>query len=1157
MYEGLLLSTGGGIITDIKKSAYQGEPAIIIGLGGTGIDALKAVRKKVYENILPDDPAAAEPEYKHIKFLAVDTDCESFKGLAEEECMDIRVSNMAASMERAIWTERKEFNWLEEDLGLLGGGRVFPARQVGRYCLFKNIDKITERIRELKTDVNAGSGDSEINVHIITGITGVTGGGTFIDMCYIIRDLLGAKATLFGYFFMPDVNLNKTGIDKNVAGHIKSNGYASLKELDYTMNLGNEGKTFSQYYGGSTLYSIQETSMPLVDVCHLISATEQNGTSITNGYMHSMHIVGEFILPGLLRNEGENVKDIDALGKFFGPVKHAVVLEKRHGANLNYHILGASAAEIPTKEIGTYLAAKLYKKLEKGLVEKEPNDSDARRHADAMELRFSSFKEKLGDGINDAYEGIGWDSNDFSIEDILNTKIISNGAVVEDTYESTSISMRKIILGPARKWESDNKIKLQKNFDKLTKDLGNLNAIGQGANATSFISNVFKYLQNDIVMDFRYGAVYASKLTHNDWGFSLNDRLSGIIREAAEAKEHRISDMQLRVKDIINSVKFCREKCTGIFATKKKQQEGIERYKNSIRAYYQNVFDIEVYQKVIEMADILKNQIDKDGYPNSLYPNYFKPLEKMLIELKATFEENSRFFNEPATNNDELVLKIVEFKEVQERVDHGFGNIVGNGVSGAYKSFVRMLMEQHDKWAYGDRNKVEKMITSYISDMFEPVLSTSMDSYLNDKYGTHGNPVALQKKIETDLLTNGVLAKANPKFHINGAYTIDTVKQYELSVPEIEYNVRTAALSTGLDVKIKGLNNRITAVKREFGIPLYAYGLIDELERQYNAGGIGAVGRHLYEITDRNRDINWTNLQSFIPYSLEPEACADGKELEKLYYEAVNRGIIAVNQDNPDAGYNVYALKKPTKKNRDDFMNTDGNLDVNKLKFYVEELENYIDSTGKFNADSGNNANIEDIQTLLNDGSTAEDGGGDDYREICRIDYFIRFRGLQEVVKESMKILDDVEVAIKEAAKWRNESAEREETIKLIADALCFDLFEKGIDKYTYNGVDLWAPAMEYGEFPVYQIYKTFSSDAFTDTERKALGNDVNNKLNTLEPADAEKVEKVKAGYIDDTNIGIDCVMKQAAVLSEYGDIETVYKLFEKEIQALLRLFEM
>ena len=182
MYEGLLLSTGGGIITDIKKSAYQGEPAIIIGLGGTGIDALKAVRKKVYENILPDDPAAAEPEYKHIKFLAVDTDCKSFKGLAEEECMDIHVPDMAARMESDIRCGCKEFNWLQKSLGSLCGGRVFPARQVGRYCLFKNIDKITERIRELKTDVTVGAGDSEINVHIITGITGATGGGTFIDM---------------------------------------------------------------------------------------------------------------------------------------------------------------------------------------------------------------------------------------------------------------------------------------------------------------------------------------------------------------------------------------------------------------------------------------------------------------------------------------------------------------------------------------------------------------------------------------------------------------------------------------------------------------------------------------------------------------------------------------------------------------------------------------------------------------------------------------------------------------------------------------------------------------------------------------------------------------------------------------------------------------
>ena len=53
MYEDLLLSTGGGIITNLKKSAQQGAPTIIIGLGGTGIDALKVVKRKVYEQLIP------------------------------------------------------------------------------------------------------------------------------------------------------------------------------------------------------------------------------------------------------------------------------------------------------------------------------------------------------------------------------------------------------------------------------------------------------------------------------------------------------------------------------------------------------------------------------------------------------------------------------------------------------------------------------------------------------------------------------------------------------------------------------------------------------------------------------------------------------------------------------------------------------------------------------------------------------------------------------------------------------------------------------------------------------------------------------------------------------------------------------------------------
>ena len=119
--------------------------------------------------------------------------------------------------------------------------------------------------------------------------------------------------------------------------------------------------------------------------------------------------------------------------------------------------------------------------------------------------------------------------------------------------------------------------------------------------------------------------------------------------------------------------------------------------------------------------------------------------------------------------------------------------------------------------------------------------------------------------------------------------------------------------------------------------------------------------------------------------------------------------------------YDVYELNEPVIKKKDDLIK-ERRVDMNELNSYIEELKSYIDGTGKLNAD--NDKNIMGVKMLLNDGSINK-MNGQDYREISRIDYFIRFRGLQEVVKESMKILDDVEEAIKEAAKWRSESTER------------------------------------------------------------------------------------------------------------------------------------
>ena len=1179
MYEGLLLSTGGGIITNATKSAQQGEPTIIVGLGGTGVEALKITKRKVYDQLIADNPGDEIPEYKHIGFLAIDTDAISGKNgnknvynLRDSEILSIQVTNLNGKMKEDIRLRKKEFDWLQKDLELLSEDGAGTIRQVGRYCLFKNIDQVVSKIENLKKIVTKDTGKSKVNVHIIAGISGGTGSGTFIDMCYILREVLGTGATLFGYFFMPDVNLDKPDIGETIAKCIKSNGYAALKELDYTMNLGNEGKTFSQYYGGSKLYSIKETSSPLVDLCHLISATEQNGTAITNGYMYSMNIVGEYILSYLAAVETDAVKEdepaVQTLEGHLANVRKLVnSINKKNGENLNYHILGASTAELPTREIGTYLATKLYNKIKVGLTENRPNDPAVKEHADAMGLNLKSFRKRLyDDGSIQGADAIRWQgADDFSIEDILNIQIIVDGRVDE-----TNIVMTDKILRPARIWKEKNVGALEENFQKLVKNLDDFTLIKEGENATTLISTVFQYLQNNIVSDLKYGAVYASKLTHNPQGESLNDRLSGLIKEAQEAKKHCEKDMEQRVRDILDAVKFCREKCTSIiFGTKKKQEEGVEQYRAAIRAYYQNEFNIKVYQKIQEMADNLKEQIDKEDYSNSLYPKYFKPLEGMLLKLKSTFDKNSEYFEMPEESDDEFVRKIVKFSEIKGYVDSKLAEEIGKEEDAPnpkqYKDFVEKIMTHYGEWIGSDAAKVEKMINTYIEETFGPLLKIAMEDYLHVKYHTNHDQEKLQEEIENDLLKGDVLAKAEPKFYIDTKHTIAPATKHVLSVPKEEANICAAAQKivdekAGSDEPLAfrrtGLGNKIFAVKFESGIPLCAYGLIDKLEEQYKTAGIGAKGRHLYEITERNESINWANLQSFIPYSIKPEACADGKDLEQLYHEAVKRGVIAENKYNITE-YDVYELTEPAIKKRDDFMK-EGRIDINELNSYVEKLksyiESYIDGKGKLKSDNGKNENIKETKKLLNDGSNADDN---DYREVCRIDYFIRFRGLQEVVKESLKILDDVDAAIKEATEWQNEGEEREKTIRLITEALCLDFFEAGIGKYTYNGVLLWSGTMKYGKFPVYQIYQTFSSDAFTDNERESLEHDVNNKINDLKSTDKEKVEKIKNKYIDNINTGINNAIKQASVLSEFGDIETVYKLFEREVQALLNLFEM
>ena len=204
------------------------------------------------------------PKYKHIQFLAIDSDTSAFKGvkgvgrLTEDEAFSIEMPNLAAALKNKEGIKQKaELSWMSIDaiegrLSTQGAGGV---RQVGRFLLISKVDELKSKIASLcKTALE--STDPNLDVYIFAGISGGTGSGCFLDTCYIVRQALaelgrGSTGNIMGFFFLPDVVTSKKEVAANPlwVKSNNSNGYAALKELDYLMNLKAEQDHFRQNYG--------------------------------------------------------------------------------------------------------------------------------------------------------------------------------------------------------------------------------------------------------------------------------------------------------------------------------------------------------------------------------------------------------------------------------------------------------------------------------------------------------------------------------------------------------------------------------------------------------------------------------------------------------------------------------------------------------------------------------------------------------------------------------------------------------------------------------------------------------------------------------------------------------------------------------------------
>lgn len=275
------------------------SPTLMIGLGGTGKEILLRFRRRVVErygalSALPfvqylhvdtdttanakeqyDLPSSGDPLYEAVRFRP-------------SERIDLTIEGGTGKYVGNIRTYPHIKSWFPTTgkiagLGNLGegAGQVRVASRLGFYHA-PNFQKVTaslDRARNHLSDPKIANQIGELgfdfdpsgmDVIVACSIAGGTGGGTYLDMGFLLQRYFD-NATTVGILLLPSFFANYAG-----GTRVKANGYAALMELNHHAF----GHSFAANWDGNRQESLPP---PPFDVTYLMDGTNEAGLGIPSG----------------------------------------------------------------------------------------------------------------------------------------------------------------------------------------------------------------------------------------------------------------------------------------------------------------------------------------------------------------------------------------------------------------------------------------------------------------------------------------------------------------------------------------------------------------------------------------------------------------------------------------------------------------------------------------------------------------------------------------------------------------------------------------------------------------------------------------------------------------------------------------------------------
>ena len=908
-YKKLLYSVGGGIISDAQLDAQNGSATIAIGLGGTGKDAIKRLKKEIYQRIAPDNEGEVVSRYSHIKYLSIDTDendlwnAEDFIGIdSNSEFFSITGDPNIFTNEAhtSILAGKPYAKWLNcKNIKLQSAQGAGGVRQIGRYFLIDKSDALSRKLEEVFTaavrDLDPGKpGSMDVNIHIMTGLGGGTGAGTFLDVCYLVRRaaaicpaLSGKHIKICGYFFMPDVNLSRI-TQGTVRDYVMYNSFAVMKELDYCMNLSENGDKWKQQYNGFEI----ETSSPPVDICYLVSSQSVASNVVTNGYEYAMGVVSDYVVQFI----SDNSINMDTHIANYARAESQ--LPKPHGGNYKYVIIGASHSIVPMREISTYLASKLFEKMAAAW-SREPTDEEIAQFCDEIGLSCETLKTKVG-GYSIPVPVVDNVYDQFSSDDSGDK--YTYGYVLPESVLAPFNKIQNRICGEVFKKGHDalvNKWEYGMNLDD---------------NSISIVCSVFKALDN-VVRDSARGPLYAAKMLFGSDRKNIINVISGVAQTAKSNRDEAYGAIDLSVKAVKAARSAYNNRPRMDFGGKKKK-ELFQSLLMAIRTDIGRRCEYERYKYLCEALDTAKTQLLE------LYKEYFAKYANVIQDLKKVFEANKLAIAElQDVSSDPFMLPLFKISEVRSTLDAEVDKL---GINTAIEAFNNAFYQNaYDIWHTGNEDKISRWVSRYMSEAFRQYIELSLDDHIRNLYPDLADDDDVSKlvaRVRVDIIQK-LDAMAAELFLLDGAKAprvqnhTDTLTYCSapMTAPIVNRAIEEYRTNKAGITHVSGSKNRIFFLKSSPCVPMFAYGQIDVNYSKYEEAA-SAVGKHLYEGASANGDPrNWqTLLPNLRPYSIYQHidwTSPDKQATAEAYGEAEKKaGIIHSEIDSTGNETGIYYI---------------------------------------------------------------------------------------------------------------------------------------------------------------------------------------------------------------------------------------------------------